>query len=352
MTSSSRNLQKLRLDFYESGIGETIVITFPSGGIGLVDAHPSKNSLRPEILKIVEGKKLHFVCLTHPHADHGVDLVPVLQNHQHIESFWHTIYHVPAFIYGVEQTVKFPSEVREFAAKMNQDWGEFLFDVFGAVAERDIPTHELRSNLVADVIDGVEIHCLSPDESVQNKFASAYQEKLADPAFEVPDPNLISAVLALRFGESVVLLGADALKKNWETALNQYHKRVLPKAKVLKVPHHGARNALDLQRTAKSYLDVCSQEPKAKAVIFAGDAKHPDDDVFEKLRSRTETICLSNGRKMKLANSNPLKLQLRGANAVYPAPVCNPVVSFELDADGNVSLLAGVSCEAGCFKQL
>src|SRR5437016_6343827 len=101
-TSSSKALPKLRVDFYESGIGETILVTFPSGGLGLIDAHPSSLATRPEILEIIKGKKLHFVCLTHPHADHGEDLVSVLEQHADIEEFWHTIFDVPAFIYGIE----------------------------------------------------------------------------------------------------------------------------------------------------------------------------------------------------------------------------------------------------------
>jgi ribonuclease BN (tRNA processing enzyme) len=350
VTSSSKNLQKVRLDFYESGVGETIVITFPSGGIGIVDAHPSKFAHRPEILKLVEGKKIHFVCLSHPHKDHGIDLVQVLEKHTEIKSFWHTIYQIPAFIYGIEETVNFPSKVQKYASAMNQDWAEFFVDIIGAVVERDIPTHELRSNIVAEDIDGVEIHCLSPDETVQNSFFKTYKEKLKNPKVKLPDPNLLSAVLALRFGESVVLLGADALKENWEKVFQHYHKRKLPKARILKVPHHGARNAIDLRHNAKSYLDVCSHEPKAKAVIFAGDAKHPDDDVFNKIRLRTDTICLSNGRKPNLLDHNPLALQLPGATYVYPAPVCNPVVSFEIDAHGNVSLVAGTICETKCFS--
>src|SRR2546423_1120462 len=111
-TSSSRSSQRLRVEFYESGIGETIVIRFPSGGVGLVDAHPSIHGLRPEIQDIITGRKLHFVCLTHPHADHGVDLIKVLQNHPDIGEFWHTIFEIPAFIFGVEQTINFPSAVR------------------------------------------------------------------------------------------------------------------------------------------------------------------------------------------------------------------------------------------------
>jgi ribonuclease BN (tRNA processing enzyme) len=105
---------RLRLDFYESGVGETIVITFPSGGLGLVDAHPSQHSDRPNIRDIVKGKNLHFVCLTHPHSDHGIDLVSVLEEHPNVAAFWHTIFEIPALIYGAEQTVNFPSSLSDF----------------------------------------------------------------------------------------------------------------------------------------------------------------------------------------------------------------------------------------------
>ena len=345
--SSSRNLAKLRIDFYESGIGDTIIVTFPSGGIGVVDAHPSQHAHRPDIRQLVAGRKLHFVCLTHPHADHGVDLIPVLEEHLQVEEFWHTIHDIPALIYGVEQTVNFPSSVREYASKMNQDWGEFLFDLLAAVGERKIPRHLLRSDLRECVIDGVDVHCLGPDESVQNLFFDAYKKKLTNPETKVPDPNSISAILAFKFGESVVLLGADALKQNWESAVKHHRKLGLPKARVLKVPHHGARNSFNLQRDAVNYLDICSHVPKAKAVLFAGDAKHPDHDVYARLRERTEVLCLSNGTRLPLTDTNPLRLQIPDARATHSASVCNSVVSFELDADGNVNVLSGIGCE-GC----
>lgn len=347
VTSSSRNLDKLKVDFYESGIGDTIAITFPSGDLGLVDAHPSQYGHRPGIRELVEGRKLLFVCLSHPHADHGVDLVPVLQDHPDVLEFWHTIFDIPAFIYGVEQTVSFPSPVREYAAKMNQDWGEFLIDLYAAVGKRKIPRHLLRSCSREKIFDGVEVHCLGPDESIQNSFSDAYTKKLTETDVVVPDPNLLSAILALKFGQSLVLLGADALKKNWDSAVKHHQSLKLPKACVLKVPHHGAKNALNLKRGrhATSYLDICSHQPNAKSVLFAGDAKHPDATVYEKLQSRTDVYCLSNGRKPPRANTNPLALQIPGARAVYPAPICNPQVSFELDDAGNVTVLAGSGCE-------
>ncbi len=344
-TSSSKNLAKLRLDFYESGVGDTIIVTFPSGGLGIVDAHPSRHAHRPGIRQLVTGRKVHFICLTHPHADHGVDLIPVLEEHPEVAEFWSTIFEIPAFIFGVEQTVNFPSPVRQFAAKMNQDYGEFLVDLFGAVVERKISRRVLHSGTRESVIDGVEVHCLGPDESVQNSFFDAYMEKLSDPKVRVPDANSISAILALKFGQSFVLLGADALSKNWESAVKHHRKLNLPKARVLKIPHHGARNSFSLQQGAATYLDLCSHAPKAKAVLFAGDAKHPDRDVYARLCSRAEVFCLSNGTRPSSVEGNPLKLRIPGARAVQPSLVCNPIVSFELDKEGNVTVLAGAGCE-------
>jgi beta-lactamase superfamily II metal-dependent hydrolase len=337
-------LEKLRIDFYDSGVGDTIVITFPGGGLGLVDAHPATHSSRPGIRDIVSGKKIHFVCLTHPHADHGEDLVSVLQTHPEIREFWHTTSDVPAFIYRVQEFPNYPSPVRDFASAMNRDWANFLMDIFGALAERDIPPFVLRSDLEPIVIDGVEIHCLSPEHSVQNQFRTHLFEKVRDLKKRPPDTNLLSAILALKFGQGVVLLGADALKENWNSTIGRYHKRGLAKAIILKVPHHGARNSMNWSRN--SYLDICSRHPRAKAVLFAGDAKHPDRDVYELLRERTELFCLTNGLAGAITDSNPLRLSLPNARAVRAAKVCNPVVSFELDRSGHVQTLAGLACES------
>ena len=273
-------------------------------------------------------------------------MIPVLEGYPQVEEFWSTIFEIPAFIFGVEQTPNFPSPVQQFAAKMNQDWGEFLVDLFGAVIERKIPRRLLRSDLRERVIDGVEVHCLGPDEFVQNSFFDAYKKKLTNPEVEVPDPNSISAILALKFGQSVVLLGADALRKNWESAVKHHRKLGLPKAQVIKVPHHGARNAFNLKKNAVTYLDICSHVPKARAVLFAGDAKHPDRDVYARLRARTEVLCLSNGTRSPRTDTNPLRLQIPGARAAHSAPVCNPVVSVELDSGGNVTVRSGTNCES------
>lgn len=334
----------LRIDFYESGNGETIVITFPSGGLGIVDAHSSPSGSRPSIKEITQGHKIHFVCLSHPHADHGEGLIPVLASHPDIGSFWHTVSDIEQFFFLLQEVDNYPSPFREVVLHMKKKWAEFLIDIFGSVAERNIPLHRLRNDLRPDVIDGVEVHCLSPNESMSYRFIKAYRVRMEGKQREMPDCNLLSAVLALRYGNSVIVLGADALKENWHDAVSSFHKNKLPKAIVFKVPHHGAANALTTnpQKKQYSYFDVCSRNPKAVSVLFAGDAKHPDSDVFKRLKKQTNLICVANGLADK--PNNPLHINIPGARLVSPSHVCNAVVSYEIDDRGNAMRINGKCC--------
>ena len=192
-------------------------------------------------------------------------------------------------------------------------------------------------------IDGVEIHCLGPEENAKHKFIAAYRTRIEGREAKIPDANLLSAILVLKYGESIVVLGSDALKANWNKAVKNFRESKLPKAHVLKVPHHGALNAMAPH--PNNYLDICSKSPRAKAVLFAGDSKHPHPDVHAKLRERTELFCLSNGLKGASTDRDPLRIGLPGARAVSAPTVCNPVISFELDNRGSVKVVAGSSCE-------
>lgn len=335
----------LKVDVYESGVGETIIVTFPSGGVGVVDAHPSPGKLRPEILQLLQGKHVHFVCLTHPHADHGIDLVPVVRDQPQVDEFWHTVSDIAAFFFfPVTETKNFPSPMRALAAGMKARYARFLIDLFHAVVTREIQMHQLRSDLQKKILDGVEIHCLSPEEAVQHEVINAYRRQHEGEKVKIPDSNSLSAILVLVYAGRAVLLGADALKKNWQTAIERYRKLGLPRASILKVPHHGASNAIVLhKKNIPNYLDVCSRNPDCKAIFVGGDSKHPDPDVFVRTRARTDTVCLSNG--LRTSASNPLGITIPGARAAIPATTCNAHVSIEIGSDGTVTRCIGDQCQ-------
>jgi hypothetical protein len=347
---SATSVRKLTIDFFESGVGETIRITFPDGGIGIVDAHPSQTGKRPPIDQLVVGRKVHFVCLTHPHADHGIDLIPILRDHPDIDSFWHTLSAVDVFVFAeAGQVPNYRSPIREAVAEFQGRWGRFLTQIYGHAGKRELPHHNLRADLESTEIAGVRIHFLGPEESEQNRFTSAYREIARGQRKGFPDPNALSAILALEYGGTVVLLGADGLKKNWEAAIRKYRRLGLSEAAILKVPHHGAPNAFEFSKGRHSYLDIC--KPDTIAVLFAGDVNHPEQRVDERLRAKTNLACLANGLHSSRIPSNPLGISLPGAIAVaQPVTPCQDQISLEIESNGSVTHSVGHTCGSCRFS--
>ena len=326
----------LKLDFYESGVGETTVITFPDGSAGVVDAHPSPSGSRPDIRDLLAGRHVLFLCLTHPHADHGRDLIPLMEATPPPDAFLHTVSQVDQFFYGLGETPNYPSRYREIVREMQTKWATFMIDLFFTAADRNVPVRQLRSELREWTIGDVEVRVLSPTEQTQNAFTEALQERIRDPKVPSPDVNTLSAILALRYGASVVLLGGDALRRNWTKAAKEYRRAGLPKAVVLKVPHHGAKNAflVNPSRHQANYLDLCSRTPKVRAVLFPGDSKHPHPTVGSHLNRKAELHVVSPGAT---GPHNPLHINIPGAVASAPA-AGKPVVSMAVDDAGNVTV--------------
>ena len=304
----------LKIDFYESGPGETIVITFPKGGLGIVDAHPSPTKSRCSIEDIIKGKEIHFVCLTHPHQDHGRDLAKVLKSKNSISEFWYTVRDIKLLAYSATNIETYPSRYRHLIEDMRKDSAGCFLDIFEPALKRNNKNpnflKSLSNELEKTQIDGVEIFCLSPSRVDQNSYLTQLQNKLEGKSNNKPNENKISAVLVIKYGQIVTILGSDALVNNWNNILKKSGNMDLPKARILKVPHHGAKNALSKDRN-KSYLRLCSNDPQTYSILFAGDIKHPNGDVHEILKNRTNLNCLNNGLKVK-SRGNPLNIDIPG----------------------------------------
>ncbi|HEX7860952.1 MAG TPA: MBL fold metallo-hydrolase [Verrucomicrobiae bacterium] len=319
------------------------MITFPNGGIGVVDAHPSTLGSRAKIEQIIADKEIHFVCLTHPHDDHATDLAAVLRTGR-VKQFWTSVSDISSLGYRVESFTNFPSPIQEFARSLNAKKAAVFLELFNAV--HPAMTVNPSDNFAPITIDGVNIHFLSPSNAVIEEFRQSYFRRAENPTTREPDFNLLSIIIALEYSGVTILLGADALKQNWTTAIAKFRRLKLPKANILKVPHHGARNSIDLQKGQPSYVDLCSTKPQAKAVIFAGDKSHPNENVFQHLRSRLDVVCLANGLKGR--NNNPLNLQLPGAKGNGPAPICNPQITFVISTDGTFTQTKGSQTCQSC----
>jgi beta-lactamase superfamily II metal-dependent hydrolase len=339
---SSKGSAKLKIDFYESGNGETIILEFPDGGLGIVDAHPSAQNSRPPVLALVANRQIHFVCLTHPHADHGIDLIPILKNHSSIREFWHTNSDVSPFVYHcLTERPNYPAPVRRFVNQVADRWADFLLDLYSSLDA--IPDRTLHSRVQPERIAGVQIWFLGPDEQMAKKFLKAYNMRASGSARALPSPNLLSAILGIEYGGTLVILGGDALKQNWTDAIRAHGQNRLPHAVVLKVPHHGAANALALEKNRKNYLDLCAKA-RTVSILFAGDSKHPHPRVFQELRDRSELICLSNGLKGAHGAANPLGIRIPGARQVRASYMCQPQITIEIAPTGTMAVTRGGPC--------
>jgi beta-lactamase superfamily II metal-dependent hydrolase len=336
----------LTFNFYESGVGETILIQFPSGGVGVIDA-ASPRVNRPSIERLVNGRHVHFVCLTHPHLDHGQDLVALLESELKIDEYWHTISHLESFVFQATEANGYPSNISKIIEKEQAHWTDFLIDLYSAVYKRrnnGLAIRTLHAQRESIMIDGVEFFFLAPSEETIQKLSDITSKQCKGLDVEFPDLNELSALIYVRYGKGGALLCSDAPKKVWVDASSKIKKNSLAKVQILKVPHHGSRDGLNFRRGPKqrNYLEQCLPDRGSVTVLFAGDSKHPSQEVFNVLKIQTKLFCVSNG--LKAAISNSLGIDPDEGEEVSLAPPCIPHIQVELKADGTYSTRPPAAC--------
>jgi len=268
-----------------------------------------------------------------------------------VRHYWHTVGDVPALLYAVSQHEEYPNRFSPLLAQqIRLPWVEYLIDLYDEVGARsDVYAgfvKKLSDMRRSEEIAGVKIHFLGPLEADQNRFTSAYSARMQGKHRAKPNENILSAILALEYGGHLVVLGADALAENWKAAEARCRQERLPKAILLKVPHHGGLDALGRPHEKHSYLDLCRANRETRAVLFGGDTKHPHPRVFDRLKARARPHCLANGLKPPGQTfANPLGLKIEGAHAVLAPPTCNPHLGFQLHSDGRMDATTGIACE-------
>jgi beta-lactamase superfamily II metal-dependent hydrolase len=338
----------LRVDFYESGAGETIIITFPNGEIGIVDAHPSRCGRRPDIASLTEGKELKFICATHPHEDHCLDLLEVA-NLRKFKEFWFPTFEVQAFSYIITETPCFGGNLQEYINEYRRkncvafnDLLEKVIDLFNQKKIDLIRTIAEREPLT---IAGVTVNILSPTERVVNNFIRSLSSAGLSNAKSIPNLNTLSVVLSVSFGGKTLLLGGDALRANWNETIQSFYRKKIPKASAVKVPHHGASNAFNTGKSQRTYLDISNTSSDLVSVLFAGDRQHPNMEVFRIIKSKSKLICLNNGRKPHPAPVDPLGLSKSKGQFVAPIDACNPIITLEISSSGDFRIVNGATCD-------
>lgn len=222
------------VDFLDVGQGDAILITTPSGEQVLIDGGPEQIVLEElaEVMPFLD-RKIDLVVLTHPHADHVMGLVPVLERYQ-VEAVLLTgaAYNNPVYDAFLEAIAYFnvPIQVTE-----GQEFtlGEATFNV------------------------------LYPTESLLGQ--------------EFKNINNSSIVLRVSYKDFDVLLTGDAEHEIEEELLAAGANL---QAELLKAGHHGSRTA-----SGPEFLAAVSPEIVAIQCGIDNDFGHPHQETLANLGS-------------------------------------------------------------------
>jgi len=226
----------LHLRFYDVGQGDALLIKTPDGYRILIDGGPNNKVLEHlgKDLGPVD-RRIDFVILTHPQADHMAGLIEVIKRYEVGQ----------VLVSGVENTTE-----------MYQRWSE-------ALKSKGLQPKIVFQGEKLNFPDGVQINFLWPKEE--------------HPI--VADLNSASLVMRLDFGEfNAELTGdADSQVQPYTTSTSE--------VEVLKVPHHGSKTALN-----PTYISQISPEV---SIISAGQNNrygHPHSELLKLLSKFTNKI--------------------------------------------------------------
>jgi len=243
--STEPDTDKLRIDFFSVGHGESTLISFPDGRKMLVDGGGSHRSggfdpgerLLAPALWLRGIRKLDYLVLTHPHPDHLNGLIFVARNFS-IGEFWESGIDVPIEEYRLLKAV---------------------------LAEQRVPVRRVNCSTGAMRIGPVRIEPLAPASSdmVPGSRGSV-------------DLNDTSIVFRLVMDDFSVLFTGD-IGRPTERRLAGTPSVV--RCDVLKVPHHGSRFS--------SSADFLAAASPAVAVIGVGYGNRfglPSRETLDRIR--------------------------------------------------------------------
>ncbi|MFA6919122.1 MAG: MBL fold metallo-hydrolase [Patescibacteria group bacterium] len=202
--------QKLKVIFFDVGQGDASLIITPGGEKILTDGGPDNAVVRKlgEYLPFYD-KKIDYIILTHPHADHVAGLVEVLRRYQVGKIFTTGVAHSAS------------------------DYLEFL----DFIKEKNIPVEIIDSREEIALSSGIKINFLYPDKSFEG--------------LKLENLNNSSIAYKLSDASTTFLFMGDL--ENEEYLASTTPEEI--QSDVLKVGHHGSVNAND-----KEFLKLVSPE--------------------------------------------------------------------------------------------
>jgi beta-lactamase superfamily II metal-dependent hydrolase len=255
--ASSIDAHALEVHVLGGSKGESIVLKLPDGRWGVVDcyAHCATNSDTNPTIQFLRGRgvtRLLFVCLTHPHDDHFLGMVGLIEEFRPCE-FWRfgclSHEHVRRLVRYYE--LKALTTLNEEFSRSSRE----LLGIFGKALEgAKQGTMRVRRGASgmtlypspADAPARFQIECLSPTGAQVELYERAILECIGpDGRISRTLPhsrhNQISLTLKIVYGETRLILGGDLENEGWLGVIEEHGAANL-NASAVKVSHHGSEN--------------------------------------------------------------------------------------------------------------
>ncbi len=284
----------LRIHILNVGQGDSIIIehTDKAGKkfFGVIDSNKQKNETSPKALKkliSLGAKRLSFVCLTHPHSDHYLGLLQILDHfHKKIDRLWTC----PLDDY-VGGNLKRLSKVYIDLVKSSLDNQELrdsiveLVRIFKHIDENYLKSWDQLCGgySLLNPVGFLDVDFYSILPLCRSKSVLATWIRDGQPRFpEQKVQNRLSVAILLKYCGISIVLGGDALSVEWNAHKKQFLSKNLGKSQIVKLPHHGSK--LDCNESVIQYLFDSSEQKYA--LISADGNSHPDQETILSLKAK------------------------------------------------------------------
>lgn len=215
--------------FIDVGQGDAILITTSSGNVLVDTSESGAEEQLFDYLDRADIKKIDYLVLTHPDADHIGNADKIIKN----------------------------------------------YNIGKVIMSDHVATSKTFERLL-DAIEEKDLEVIKPNPG--DEFVlGALKMTVIGPVEKYDDPNEMSVVIKATFGKNSVMLTGDAEKESEGDILTYWSKEAL-KCDILKVGHHGSSSST----TAKFFEAV---DPEIAVISCGKDNKygHPHDETMDKL---------------------------------------------------------------------
>ena len=269
--------------------------------------------------------------------DHFRGLLTVFKEYSGaINEFWRPPYGQAdwsaLFASFTEELEKEPTEERKDRIAERIKLFRRLID--SALAEKK---HGMRSYIMQDMREMLkeEVHkfsitCLGPSTDIIDGYFRTLARNVIkkESHTEIAPHNLVSSVVAVKYGNWIGLLGGDTEKRSWNYILDRCEHDWVSGARLVKVSHHGSETG----SYDRLWRSIKSEDCDAVVTCFAAQ-ELPSKEGLRPIKERGFSIYSTNS---ELASQ--LSRDKTRANAIYFPPSFNAEsgeVLITVDNEGN-----------------